>query len=180
MQRIYVEGQDGAAKTPFCHALVEELQKRKLNANYTAPFTAVNGLLGHDVYALWPREYERAVQLLANHIAAAQGEIVIFDRGPLTIERGLDDALNLSAKRREELMQTIPNGIHVFLDASLEKARQSKRYQSSPPPWSLEVDQRRRRELMNKYTFAFTANIESTVDLGNLAKQCADSIGYRA
>ncbi|HWP61097.1 MAG TPA: hypothetical protein VN495_00655 [Candidatus Paceibacterota bacterium] len=174
--RIYVEGQDGAAKTPFCHALVEELRRRGHQVLYCAPFTEVNQALGSNVYHLWPTEYRRAASLILDAVRRARAEVVVFDRGPLTLERGLDDAQGLSSEERAEILAQFPPGKHVFLDTSLERAQAGKRYTASPPPWSLALDQDRRRDLASSYTFAFRAQMGYEDDLRALAAACAEEL----
>ncbi len=174
--RIYVEGQDGAAKTPFCLELVEELRGRGHDSLYWAPFTRVNQALKNDVYHLWRTDHRLAAALILQEIQHAHAEIVIFDRGALTVERGLDEVPHLSHNERAEILAQFPEGKHVFLDTSLERAMSGKRYMTAPPPWSLSEDQRRRLEIAAKYSFAFRAVIGRDEDLKLLAGLCADAL----
>lgn len=133
---IVVEGQDGAAKTPVCVRLAAAL-----DAAHVRVFHEVNAALGHDVYALWEAEPERAVRLVRERLALPRGPRAVYDRGWLTVVMGLEEF------GHDHLVPAVVAGRPwtVFLDQQTAFVRRrSARLQAGEPPWDLDADHARR------------------------------------
>lgn len=88
MQKIAIEGINGAGKTPTIQLLLEQLATLGLTADTYAPFHLVRQKIPEaDLFPLWEDRPEQAVQLLLETIAEIEADalgrrldVLVFDR----------------------------------------------------------------------------------------------------
>lgn len=156
---ICIEGQGGAAKTPICTRLVAALP----SALYVHAFHEVNTALGHDVYALWPNEPDRALELLGERLRAPRSEeVVVFDRGWLTMVMGLEEFGHhaLIPRALEHRVWT------AFIDQRTDfvRRRSSRLAERGEPAWDLDADRERRRRWASRCEYVVDLDGEADLD----------------
>ncbi len=166
MRALVVEGQAGAAKTPLCHLLVDLLD----DAVYVHVFHEVSQALGHDVYELWAHEPTRALDLLTEALRAPRAtDLVVFDRGWLTVCRGLEGAGRPDLLPRAEALMAWT----AFVDQDESWVRQNSRRlaQQGLPPWDLTEDFTARRAWSHRC--AWRGHLNGRADLPATADRIA-------
>ncbi len=93
INRLGIEGIDGAGKTTTCEALVKCLEADGLQVVTFAPYRMVNEYLGEEIYNLWfkPDDCVRAIRVFKEVIDTCEVEaqrwnadVVIYDRHWMT------------------------------------------------------------------------------------------------
>lgn len=202
---VVVEGHDGSAKTPFIAEMQKEIEDRHMPTVICAPFASANEQLrseGYkDIYQLWVSnkidEVLKAMQLLRTIVeqtreavrqSTSSGRVLlIFDRGWMTVLRGLEDVqkevlrnLNENPVFPQELafwMQHVPPTI--FGIATPEMTKQTKRWHPGIP-WDGQEDYEQRLKHLDEHRSRVIYTYERTqvegMDLMALAKEAADQI----
>lgn len=169
---LVVEGQGGAAKTPLCHRLVQRID----GAIYVHPFHEVAADIGHDVFPLWDSDPRRALDLLTRAITRPRdAAVVVFDRGWLTVCRGLEGAGH-QAMLHEAL------ALHrwtAFVDQDEAWVRRNSRRLADHglPPWDLTEDFAARRRWVPRC--AWRGHLHGEADLDGVADAIHDAWNAR-
>ncbi len=99
IDRIAIEGIDGAGKTTTCEALVKCLEADGLHVVTFAPYRMVNEYLGEEIYNLWfkpddclraIRAFKEVIDICENEAQRWDADVVIYDRHWMTALTALE------------------------------------------------------------------------------------------
>lgn len=172
-RRLVVEGQDGSAKTPFITEMARQLRAQGHQVATCAPFKVVEAVYGTDPYHLWSSCPKELMLMFRAVMMAPEANIVLFDRGHLTVRRGLDRT-TLSEGFCDDLVDELPAYPMMFIDADMEVILDSKRLkEQGMPPWDLHKDHARRLVLADRANLIHRIKINSRREnLEALAAEC--------
>jgi predicted ATPase len=187
-----IEGQAGAGKTPLIKEMVEHLNSCGYKAVSCAPFTLANQWIKSDQYPLgiyhfWHESIEKAreaefiLKKYMDDILKEQYDIVIFDRGWLTICMGLlESALPENEKIERINFWKGQKQSTFFLDTD-PQITQNRQSWNPMVPWTnenIDTDFNNRRMYIQEYSSLLGRHkvVENRIDLVTLAKSWSEII----